>query len=690
MTYRVGIDIGGTFTDCVVHGENLVPLIVKSPSTPADFSQGFLDVLSVAAERLKISRKELLRQTAIIVHGTTVSTNALVTRSTARTGLFATKGHPDVLTLREAPRKRPWNWKLDYPDPFVPRNRTVEVGGRIDSLGNEVEPLNEDDVRTGAALLLRAGIEAVAVSLLWSFVNPTHELRVGEILAEEMPGIPVSLGHRVNPIPREYRRTIATAIDASLRPVVNAYVDKLTRALEGAGFAGRLLIANCSGGMMPPEEITASPIQSVMSGPTLAPVAARHAAPERDVIVADMGGTTFDVAAIRGGQILVTPEAMILEHDMLGLPKVDVRSVGAGGGSVAWVDGGGLLHVGPQSAGARPGPACYGLSGTKATVTDANIVLGIIDPDFFLGGKIRLDRKLAEEAVGKVAEKLRLGLIETAYAIHTTASHNMIGAIEDITVNEGLNPRDSLLVTGGGATACHIAGMADVLGLPGFMVPRLSAGLSAHGGLVSDIRWTAAASAYTDSQGFDVAKVNRTLAELEGRCVGFLDRAGVPPEKRTLEPAFMGRYQYQAWEIEVPFARGAEMRLAANDVPGLLAAFHAMHRRIYGIADEGNLVEFVSWKLTAVGRTSASPAAAKPPGTTREQPPMKSQRPVYLGPSLGQVTLPVYAGADCAGGRPVEGPALIEEETTTLLLLPGTTARTDADGNYWVTRNRNG
>ena len=684
MTYRIGIDIGGTFTDCVVHSPGQVPLIVKSPSTPGDFSLGFLNVLSVAAERLKLAREELLRQTSIIVHGTTVSTNALVTRNTASTGLIATRGHPDVLTLREAPRKRPWNWKLDYPEPFVPRNRTFEVGGRIDSLGNEVEPLNEDDVRSAAAMLRRAGIEAVAVSLLWSFVNPAHELRVGEILAEELPGVPVSLGHRINPIPREYRRTIATAIDASLRPVVNAYIDRLTRALDEAGFAGRLLIANCSGGMMPPEEITASPIQSVMSGPTLAPVAARHAAPDRDVIVADMGGTTFDVAAIRGGQILVTPEAMIYEHDMLGLPKVDVRSVGAGGGSIAWVDGGGLLHVGPKSSGARPGPACYGLGGTEATVTDANVVLGILDPDFFLGGKIKLDRAGAEAAVARVAEKLGLGLLETAYAIHATANHNMIGAIEDITVNEGLNPRDSLMVTGGGATACHIAGMADVLGLPSFMVPRLSAGLSAHGGLVSDVRWSTSASAYTDSQGFDVQMVNRTLAELARRCVAFLDRAGVAEEERHLELAFMGRYQYQAWEIEVPFAYPEGGRLAAEDLPSLLAAFHAMHKRIYGISDEGNLVEFVTWKMSAVGRTNSPPAAAKPEVASADPPAKKSERQVYLGPSAGLVTLPVHAGADCAGGRPVKGPAIIEEETTTLLLLSGMTARTDADGNYWV------
>jgi N-methylhydantoinase A len=687
VTYRIGIDIGGTFTDCVIHSAGMVPVIVKSPSTPADFSVGFMNVLSVAADRLGLTRDALLGQVTAIVHGTTIATNALVTHSTAATGLIATKGHPDVLTLREAPRKRPWNWKIDYPEPFVPRNRTFEVGGRIDAAGNEVQPLDEGDVRKAAAVLRQAKMDAVAVSLLWSFVNPSHELRVAEILAEECPDIPVSLGHRVNPIPREYRRTIATAIDASLRPVVNAYVDRLTRELDQAGFKGRLLIANCSGGMMPPEEIIASPIQSVMSGPTLAPVAARHAAPDRDVIVADMGGTTFDVAAIRGGQILVTPEAMIYEHDMLGLPKVDVRSVGAGGGSIAWVDGGGLLHVGPQSAGARPGPACYGAGGTEATVTDANVVLGIIDPDFFLGGTIRLDRAKAEAAVARVAEKLRLGLLETAFAIHNTASHNMIGAIEDITINEGLNPRDSLIVTGGGATGCHIAGMADALGLPQFMVPRLSAGLSAHGGLVSDIRWQVSTSAYTDSESFAPAKVSDALAELAARCRGFLDRAGVPEADRVLEAAFLGRYQYQSWEIEVPFALPEGALLTEADLPALTSAFHAMHKRIYGISDPGNMVEFVTWKMTAVGRTNPPPAARRPDAASKAEPPApKATRQVYLGPGAGRADVPVYAGADSAGGRSVAGPAVIEEETMTLLLLAGMTATTDADGNYWIDR----
>ena len=478
MAYHVCIDIGGTFTDCLVSDDKGKIAIFKVPTTPGEFEKGFIEVLGVAAEGLGLPPRDFVAQIDIIVHGSTVSTNALVERKTARAGLIVNHGHADILTLREGPRKGAFEWRLDYPEPYVPRKLTRTVRGRIDVRGRELVPLCVDDVHAAAEHFRRQEVQSIAVGLLWSVANPSHELRVREILGGLLPNVPVTLSHEINPIPREYRRIIAAAIDASISPIIRNYVQSLQDALAVAGFNGELLLANCLGGMMPPAEMMRRPIYSVMSGPTLAPIAALALTAERDVIVGDMGGTSFDVSALRDHQVIIAPESKI-NDDLLGIPKVDVRSIGAGGGSIAYVDAGGLLHVGPLSAGARPGPACYALGGTDATVTDANVVLGILDPDFFLGGCIKLDRSLAERAVDRIAQRLGVGREEAAHAITTTSNHNMVAAIEEITVREGINPRDSFFVCGGGGTPCHIAEMADILGLKRYLIPRFVAGLSA-------------------------------------------------------------------------------------------------------------------------------------------------------------------------------------------------------------------
>ncbi|MSP82476.1 MAG: hydantoinase/oxoprolinase family protein [Alphaproteobacteria bacterium] len=682
LGYSACIDIGGTFTDLVVHEHGKGLRIFKSPSTPGEFERGFIDVLALAAGHYGHPLRAFLGNLDRLVHGTTVSTNALVEGKVAAVGLICNQGHPDVLTLREAPRKRAFNWKLDFPEPFVPRNRTFEVQGRIDSLGNEVTPLSDKDVRDAVAYLKRCEVQAIAVCLLWSIVNGAHERRVKEIVAAEWPGIPVVISHELNPIPREYRRTISTAIDASLHPIVSAYTGKLEATLRKEGFTNELLIGTCVGGMMPPDEIVRRPIYSVMSGPTLAPIAALNLTKEPDVIVIDMGGTTFDVSAIRDRQLVVTPEAMI-GQDMLGIPKVDVRSIGAGGGSIAWVDVGGLLKVGPRSAGARPGPACYGTGGTEPTVTDSNVVLGIIDPDYFLGGRMKLNRGAAERAVRKIADQLGIGLVEAAYAIHTTSNHNMIAAIEDITVNEGIDPRDSYLVSGGGATACHIGEMVNILGLKRFMVPTFAAGLSAYGGLISDVRWEETATLHSDNRAFAVDRVNALVRDLKVRGDAFLARSRIPASKRRYEFSFQGRYEYQSWEIEVPFAfppRG----LKKGDVAKLAASFHLMHERIYTIKDEGEVVEMTTWKVRAIGDIGGAGRQGTQRKAQRTPAKPKSRRKVYIRAKGGMVSLPVFDGGAFGSGVKIAGPAVVEEETTTFLLLPGQTARTDKFGNYLV------
>ena len=675
------IDIGGTFTDLVLYSRQSDLEIFKSPTTPGEFERGFIDVLGVAAASHGMKLGDFLGRMDMLVHGTTVSTNALIEGKVAEAGLICTAGHPDILTLRESPRKRAFNTKIDFPPPFVPRSRTCEIRGRIDAMGNEIDKLNEKDVVAAARHLKKCGVKAVAVCLLWSIVNPTHERRVREILQKELPGLPISLSHELNPIPREYRRTISTAINAALYPIVSAYTEKLAKVLQDAGFKNELLIGNCVGGMMPPDEIIRRPIYSVMSGPTLAPIAGMHLTSADNVIVVDMGGTTFDVSALRNRQLVVTPEATF-GMEMLGIPKIDVRSVGAGGGSIAWVDAGGLLKVGPQSAGARPGPACYGLGGTEATVTDANVVLGIIDPDYYLGGKIKLDRAKAEAAVGRIAAKLKLSLEAAAYAIYTTSNHNMIAAIEDITINEGIDPRDSYVVSGGGATACHIGEMARLMGIKSFMVPKFAAGLSAYGGLISDVRWEESGTQHTTDRDFLMAKVNKLFADLTKRGAAFLKRARIPADKQRFEYAFQGRYLYQSWDIEVSFDMTGG-KLGKNDLPRLVAAFHRMHERIYTIKDEADIVEFTTWKVRAIGDTGGRSRRGKSLPPQHGQPKAKSRRAVFLG-SNGRQDLQVYDGTALGTGAVVDGPALIEQPTTTLLLLARQQARTDDHGNFLV------
>ena len=699
--YRVCIDIGGTFTDCVVARDardgkdadsDQSLRIFKTPSTPAAFERGFMNALALAAEGHGLALPDFMARVERIVHGTTVSTNAVLEGKHATVGLICTHGFRDILTLREAPRKPPFQWRLTYPEPFVPRLRTRGVRGRIDAAGAERAPLEEDDVLAAVDDFRKLGVEAIAVCLLWSVVNGSHEDRVGEIVRGAWPGVPVTLSHRLNPIAREYRRAVSAAIDAALRPVVSAYVQALDGGLREKGYRNELMIANCLGGMMPPDEIAARPIYSVMSGPTLAPVAARKLAAAPDLVVVDMGGTSFDVSAVRDGQLVISPEAMLTRFDMLGIPKVDVRSVGAGGGSIAHVDAGGLLRVGPESAGADPGPACYGLGGTRPTVTDADVVLGIIDPDYFLGGRMRLDREAAETAVDSIADALGIERAAAARAIASTVDHTMIAAIEDITVQEGIDPRESYFVAGGGATAVHMGQMARVLGIKGYMVPKFSAGLSAFGGLISDIVWEETATLVTDAARFDRAGVNRVLAALIERGRAFLPRAGIAQADQRFEYAYLGRYQYQSWEIEVPFAARDGARgngalggaLAAGDEAGLADAFHRMHERIYTIKNENDLVEFTTWKVRAIGPVAAELAPVAREATARPPKPHGTRR-VHLPGRVAPASVPVYRGGNLDPGATIAGPAIVEEATTTVLVPADATATVDALGNYRVT-----
>ncbi|MBT3401978.1 MAG: hydantoinase/oxoprolinase family protein, partial [Rhodospirillaceae bacterium] len=413
MGYRISVDTGGTFTDMVLLDPDGKFHVGKSLTTPERISEGMFSALDVVAEAVGKSTQDLLAETDLLIYGTTRATNAIVTKQTARTAFLTTTGFRDILVFKEGGKHGPHDYSYDYPQPYIPRRRTFEINERIGASGEVVRPLDKAQAREVIQTLKDRGFEAIAVSLLWSIANNTHEAKLGELIEEIMPDVPYTLSHRIAPILREYRRASATAIDASLKPLMQAHLRGMQTDLRDIGFTGDLLVSTSVGGCQEVETLVERPINTLKSGPAMAPVAGRaYSALERmggDVIVCDAGGTTFDVGLVRDNQLVYSRDSWLGPQwtgDIIGASTVDVRSVGAGGGSIAWVDPGGLLQVGPQSAGSVPGPACYGAGGTEPTVTDAALVLGYIDPDYFNGGRLTLDRSAAEKVIATLAKTL--------------------------------------------------------------------------------------------------------------------------------------------------------------------------------------------------------------------------------------------------------------------------------------------
>jgi N-methylhydantoinase A len=672
---RFAVDTGGTFTDLVIEDDDGRLSIHKSPTVPADPVRGILDVFEVAARERGTTRRELLGSAGVLIHGTTRGLNAVLTGGTARTAFLTTEGHPDVLVLREGGRTDIFDLRHPYPEPYVPRALTFQVPERIGAGGEVVKPLDEDAVVALTAELRAQAVEAVAVCLLWSIVNPVHERRVQALLAEHLAGVPVTLSHEVNPCLREYRRASATAIDASLKPVMTEYIGGLRRRLEDAGFGGRVLIVTSSGGALDAEDVAAAPIHSLNSGPSMAPVAGRHFtrtdAQSETAIVADTGGTSYDVSVVRRGRIPWTRESWIgrpyFGH-MTGFPSVDVRSVGAGGGSIAWVDRGGLLHVGPDSAGADPGPVCYGRGGTRPTTTDACLVLGFLDPEYFLGGRATLDHDAARAAIRRdIGEPLGLDEREAAAAILRLATERMVGAIEEITIHEGIDPTAAVLVGGGGAAGFNTVAIARRLGCPEVIVPALGPALSAAGALISDLSRSFEMPGRAHDADFDFELVNGVLAELERRARAFIAGPGAGAVESQIEFSVEARYPHQVWELEVPLRTS---RLdGPEDLAALCADFHATHRQVFAIADEASHIEFESWhararcKLTEIAR----PGSTVVPARTRA-------REIFL-PDVGPVQADVWRLEALPVDESLPGPAIVETPTTTVVVDAGATFR---------------
>ncbi|MFA5064776.1 MAG: hydantoinase/oxoprolinase family protein [Dehalococcoidia bacterium] len=689
MSYRLCIDIGGTFTDLVVADPKGKVDIFKSPTTPGNYTDAFIETVKMAADNYDLPLKEFMAQCSTIEggyfgHGSTVSTNAIIEGKAAKTGLICTRGFRDILLAREGGKENPYNWQMEYPEPYIPRYLTFGVGERINAEGGIEEKLNEDDVRQAIRQLKEYNVRAIAVALLWSIVNPVHELEIAKIIENEWPGIPYSLSHQVNPCIREYRRFSSTAIDASLKPLVGSYVAQLEKRLEAIGYKGQLSLLTSSGGVVSAEEFVRKPIFSVDCGPALAPSAGRLIA-ETDlgidnIITTDMGGTSFDVACITGGEIAVSRETEVGGF-MLGINKVDSKSIGAGGGSIAWVDTGGLLHIGPHSAGAVPGPACYNKGGTEPTVTDANVALGYLDPSYFLGGGMKLDKKLAVKAIEeKVAGPLKVSVEEAAYAIWGAVNASMSNVIQDITIWRGIDPREYTMVSGGGAGGMHIVAIAEELGVKKILIPRVAGALSAFGGAFADITSEFSLSKFTESGSFDFEGINSALDGLKKQAEEFFEHMRVPKKQRKLQVYAEARYPFQVWELSVPLRSNSISNQKQLDV--LVSDFHKLHHKVFSVSAGDQPVEFVYWRVKAVGKLprtdftviKSSPGVAISKGT----------RKAYFKELGGMVDTPIYKGVDLKPGNRISAPAIIEEPTTTILVMPGSRASITKYGNYLI------
>ncbi|WP_019170168.1 hydantoinase B/oxoprolinase family protein [Pseudaminobacter salicylatoxidans] len=686
MPFRISVDTGGTFTDVVVADEAGKLHIGKSLTTPERAFTGVSASIADAARQIGVSFEDLVADTSLFIYGTTRATNAIVERKTAKTAFLTTAGFPDILLFKEGGKLDGHRWDIDFPKPYVPRRHTFEVAERITSEGTIATPLDEEALRGTLRVIRKRGFEAVAVCLLWSVENPVHEKRIGELIEAELPGVPFTLSHELNPILREYRRASSTVIDASLAPLMRRHLGELKQDLFDAGFAGQLLVATSIGGVMHVEDAMKRPIYLTKSGPAMAPVAGHlYASAERladSVIVCDAGGTTFDVSLVNKGEIKFSRDTWIgpqFSGDCVGLSSVDVRSIGSGGGSIAWIDNGGLLRVGPHSAGSVPGPACYGRGGTEATVTDAALALGYVDPDYFLGGRMKLDVEAARTAIARLAAQLGQEVETAAAGILAIANEHMVRAIQELTINEGYDPSRSTMIAGGGSCGFSIMSIARTLGCSTVILPRTASALSACGAQYSDFAFEATAACAARSDRFDYEKVNATLAELEAKVEKFgetLAQRGVSSHRVTY--SVEARYQYEAWELEV--AAGRSRFDGPEDVTAFVERFHAEHERVFAVRQEDQPVEMLSWKARYAGQTDIAKPAAAAISSFVPATPAKHRRAYFT--ETGFVDLPVFFGADLVPGNLIAGPAVIEEPTTTVVVYPGMQARIGGSGSY--------
>lgn len=662
--YAIGIDVGGTFTDLVVIGPDGQAVFAKSPSTPADQSVGVMAGLEDLAARIGLTRAALLSRTTRLVHGTTVATNALLERKGAKVALLTTEGHRDVLEMREGLKGDRYDLRTPPPEPLVPRELRFGVRERIGPDGAVRIPLDAGSLAEAIAAVKRSGATSVAVCYLHAYRNPAHEIETVERLQRDLPGLYVSRSSDVWPQIKEYERVSTTVVNSYVGPAVQLYLRNLERSLAEAGFAGSLFIILSHGGMAPVEEAARLAAGTALSGPAGGISGCRRCAELLgipDLIPFDMGGTSTDISLIADGRAVLTADAG-LAGQRIALRSLDIASIAAGGGSIAAVDAGGTLHVGPASAGSQPGPAAYGQGGTAPTVTDANVVLGTLDPDAFMGGRRRLDTDAAGMAVDTVGAALGIKRAEAAAGIYRLVNLSMADGIRLMTLRRGVDPRRFAMVSFGGAAGLHAVEVARELEIPRVIVPVAASVLSAWGMLASDLRYEVSRTSIDTGEADRAGAIRAVFAELEHTARTRMQAWFDGPIR--LERSAEMRYGEQVFEIDVDLDG---LDLAAPDILQQIdARFHRRHEELYTYASPDQEVVFVNARVSAVG---AVPKVMEDAAVAAEAgaPPVRGTREIRLA-AVRQV--PVFRFEDLRPGHEVCGPALIESETTTVWIGP--------------------
>ncbi len=671
--YRIGIDVGGTFTDLVAVDESGRVTLAKSVSTPEDPSLGVMEGLDLLAAALGRDLASLLGDTKRVVHGTTVATNALLERKGARVGMLTTAGHRDVIEMREGLKDDRYNLRMPPPVPLVPRALRLGVRERMRFDGTVAIRLDRKSLETGIRTLARSGVDAVAVCYLHSYRDARHERATRRALERLMPRAYISLSSEVLPQVKEYERFWTTVVNASVGPALARYLERLAERLRSGGYRGEVLIMQSHGGVAPITESVRLAAGAVLSGPAGGIAGGRYCArfiDADDLITFDMGGTSTDIALLRNGEPQLTGDKTVA-GSKVALPSIDIHTLGAGGGSIARVDAGGILHVGPESAGADPGPACYGRGGTAATVTDANVVLGYLEPDNFLGGRTRLDASAARRAVEHVASRLGTPLIAAAEGIHHVVNTNMAEGIRLVSVRRGADPRRFTLLAFGGAAGLHITEVARMLEITRVVVPRVAAVLSAWGMLATDLRYELVRTHVGEASRVGAVELRRLFAEMEaeGRARLGASFSGPIHIRRAVDM----RYGEQIFEIRVPLD-GVDLE-APDVMHRIVERFHRRHAELYTYSAPDQDVVLVNASVAVVGVLPALPAEPVLESAGSLAP--REHRRVYLGQ---WVHVPVYDLDTVRAGPELKGPAIFESATTTILVRDGERVRLTPHG----------